>query len=108
MYQRDCLRIGAAGIVPGVEVVDLLVRIYDADCAGDEREASERFAQLLPLLLFEMQIDRVLRRMRQADSDLARRARGDARARAGARLCPTRLGELLARYVAALGLPVHV
>jgi 4-hydroxy-tetrahydrodipicolinate synthase len=107
MYQRDALRIGAAGIVPGVEVVDLLVRIYDADCAGDEREASERFAQLLPLLLFEMQSIECYAAC--AKQILTWRGVLEApRVREPAPAFPDQLGELLARYVAALGLPVHV
>jgi 4-hydroxy-tetrahydrodipicolinate synthase len=54
VYQRDCLAIGAAGIVPGVELVDLLVDVYEAD--GDDGDgAVERFEALLPTLVFEMQ-----------------------------------------------------
>ena len=55
VYQRDCLAIGAAGIIPGVDLVDRLVRVYELDGAGDVQAASALFAQLLPVLVFEMQ-----------------------------------------------------
>jgi 4-hydroxy-tetrahydrodipicolinate synthase len=55
MYMLDCVRIGAAGVIPGLDLVDLLVRIYEAESAGDGPGAQESFRELLPLLLFEMQ-----------------------------------------------------
>ena len=107
MYQRDSLRLGAAGIVPGVEVVDLLVRIYDADAAGDHQVAADRFRELLPLLLFEMQsiecyaacAKRIL---------VWRGVLGTTRLREPAPALPDGLDELLAHHVSALGLPVNV
>jgi 4-hydroxy-tetrahydrodipicolinate synthase len=55
MYLLDCVRSGAAGIIPGVDLVDLLVRVYDAEARGDTTVADERLRELLPMLVFEMQ-----------------------------------------------------
>jgi dihydrodipicolinate synthase/N-acetylneuraminate lyase len=56
MYQLDCLRNGAAGIIPGVDLVDLLVEIYEAECSGDSALADELFRRVLPMLVFEIQL----------------------------------------------------
>jgi 4-hydroxy-tetrahydrodipicolinate synthase len=107
VYQRDCLRLGAAGIVPGVEVVDLLVQIYDADAAGDLREAADRFGRLLPLLLFEMQSIEVY--VACSKRILAWRGVLDAAdPREPAPALPDELDALLAYHVAALDLPARV
>lgn len=55
LYLLDCLRAGAAGIAPGLEVVDLLVAIHDAEVAGETERAERLFADFLPLMVFEMQ-----------------------------------------------------
>jgi 4-hydroxy-tetrahydrodipicolinate synthase len=55
MYLLDCVRIGAAGIIPGVDLVDLLVRVYEAEVRGETALADERFREVLPMLVFEMQ-----------------------------------------------------
>lgn len=55
LYMLDCLRAGAVGVMPGVDTVDLQVRIYEAETAGDRLEAERLFAELLPILVFEMQ-----------------------------------------------------
>lgn len=55
MYQLDCLRVGAAGIIPGTDLIDLLVRIYELEQAGDSAAAEALFARVLPTLVFEMQ-----------------------------------------------------
>lgn len=55
VYQRDCFAVGAAGIIPGVDLVDRLVAVYEADEAGDRTTADDLFRQLLPVLVFEMQ-----------------------------------------------------
>jgi 2-keto-3-deoxy-L-arabinonate dehydratase len=55
MYLLDCVRSGAAGIIPGVDLVDLLVRVYEADVRGESALADERFREVLPMLVFEMQ-----------------------------------------------------
>ena len=55
VYLLDCLRAGAAGIVPGVDLVDLLVRVYEAEAAGDSLLAERLFRDVLPMLVFEMQ-----------------------------------------------------
>jgi 4-hydroxy-tetrahydrodipicolinate synthase len=55
MYMLDCVRVGAAGIIPGVDLIDLLVAVYEAEAAGDQTLADERLRELLPMLVFEMQ-----------------------------------------------------
>jgi dihydrodipicolinate synthase/N-acetylneuraminate lyase len=55
VYLLDCLRIGAAGIVPGVDLVDLLVEINELEQRGARLEADRRLSALLPMLVFEMQ-----------------------------------------------------
>jgi dihydrodipicolinate synthase/N-acetylneuraminate lyase len=55
MYLLDCLRSGAAGIIPGVDLIDLLVRVYEAELRGESALAEERLRDLLPILVFEMQ-----------------------------------------------------
>jgi 4-hydroxy-tetrahydrodipicolinate synthase len=55
MYLLDCVRSGAAGIIPGVDLVDLLVRAYEAEARGDNALADERLREILPMLVFEMQ-----------------------------------------------------
>jgi 4-hydroxy-tetrahydrodipicolinate synthase len=55
VYMLDCLRTGAAGIIPGVDLVDLIVRVYEAEVRGESALADERFRQILPMLVFETQ-----------------------------------------------------
>jgi 4-hydroxy-tetrahydrodipicolinate synthase len=55
MYLLDCVRSGAAGIIPGVDLVDLLVQVYEAEARGESALADERLRELLPVLVFEMQ-----------------------------------------------------
>jgi dihydrodipicolinate synthase/N-acetylneuraminate lyase len=55
MYQLDCLRVGAAGIIPGTDLIDILVRIYELEQGGDSAAADGLFARVLPTLVFEMQ-----------------------------------------------------
>ena len=55
IYLLDCVRTGAAGIIPGGDLVDLLVQIYEAEARGESAVAEERFREILPLLVFEMQ-----------------------------------------------------
>jgi 4-hydroxy-tetrahydrodipicolinate synthase len=55
MYELDCLRVGAAGIIPGVDLVDLLVEIYEAEVAGEGSRAEELFRRVLPAIVFEIQ-----------------------------------------------------
>jgi 4-hydroxy-tetrahydrodipicolinate synthase len=56
VYQLDCLRVGAAGLIPGVDVVDLLVEIYECEAGGDHHRADELFGRVLPMLVFEIQL----------------------------------------------------
>jgi dihydrodipicolinate synthase/N-acetylneuraminate lyase len=55
MYLLDCVRSGAAGVIPGVDLIDLLSEIYDSELAGDRERAEELFRRVLPILVFEMQ-----------------------------------------------------
>lgn len=55
VYLLDCLRAGAAGLVPGVDLVDLLVRVYATEAGGDSVLAEQLFRDVLPTLVFEMQ-----------------------------------------------------
>jgi 4-hydroxy-tetrahydrodipicolinate synthase len=54
MYVLDCVRSGAAGIIPGVDLVDLIVSVYDAEARGDSALADELLREILPMLVFEM------------------------------------------------------
>lgn len=55
MYLLDSVRIGAAGLIPGVDLVDFLVDVYEAEAAGDSARADELFRRILPVILFEIQ-----------------------------------------------------
>jgi dihydrodipicolinate synthase/N-acetylneuraminate lyase len=55
VYLLDCIRTGAAGIIPGVDLVDLIVRAYEAEARGESALAEERLREILPMLVFEMQ-----------------------------------------------------
>jgi 2-keto-3-deoxy-L-arabinonate dehydratase len=55
LYMLDCIRAGAAGIAPGLELVDLLVAIYESELAGDSGRAERLFKDFLPMMVFEMQ-----------------------------------------------------
>jgi 2-keto-3-deoxy-L-arabinonate dehydratase len=55
LYLLDCVRVGAAGIIPGTDLVDLLVRIYELEQTGNSPAAEALFARVLPTLVFEMQ-----------------------------------------------------
>jgi len=55
MYLLDCVRSGAAGIIPGVDLVDLLVQVYEAEARGESALADERLREVLPVLVFAMQ-----------------------------------------------------
>ena len=76
MYLLDCVRIGAAGIIPGVDLIDLLVRVYEAEARGDSaarRRAPPR--DPADARLRDAALDRPLQRLRQARPRPARRAR---------------------------------
>jgi dihydrodipicolinate synthase/N-acetylneuraminate lyase len=55
VYLLDCMRAGAAGVIPGADLVDFLVRVYEAETEGDSALAEERFRDILPILVFQMQ-----------------------------------------------------
>jgi 4-hydroxy-tetrahydrodipicolinate synthase len=56
MYILDAVRVGAAGVIPGVDLVDLLVDVYEAEAAGDRAGAEELFRRVLPMIVFEIQL----------------------------------------------------
>lgn len=55
VYMLDCVRAGAAGIIPGVDLIDLLLLAYEAESRGESALAEERFREILPILVFEIQ-----------------------------------------------------
>jgi 4-hydroxy-tetrahydrodipicolinate synthase len=55
VYLLDCMRTGAAGIIPGSDLTDFLVQVYEAEEEGDSARADELFRAVLPMLIFEMQ-----------------------------------------------------
>ena len=60
LEMTDSLRAGAVGIIPGAEVCDVLVRVFEAMAAG-EAEAERLYAEVLPYLVFVMHsIDHLL------------------------------------------------
>lgn len=54
LYLLDCLRHGAVGIAPGVDVVDVLVGIHDLWCTDHHSQAWQRMREVLPLIVFQM------------------------------------------------------
>ena len=56
MYLLDCIRSGAAGIIPGVDLVDLLVaRLRGRGARRRAPSPTSCFREILPMLVFEMQ-----------------------------------------------------
>jgi 2-keto-3-deoxy-L-arabinonate dehydratase len=55
LYLLDCLEHGAAGVAPGVDLVDLLVDVYELWSSDRHAEARERMRALLPMLILQMQ-----------------------------------------------------
>ena len=51
----DNYRAGVAGMIPGIETVDLQIAVARAMAAGDEAEADRLYAEMLPVLTFIMQ-----------------------------------------------------
>ncbi len=105
MYLLDCIRGGAAGIIPGVDLVDFLVRVYEADARGESSLAEEHFREILPMLVFEMQhsIDHYNACAKHILVQRGVLERGGLRAPAGS-LGDASL-ELLERHLAGLQLP---
>lgn len=57
----DSLRAGCAGLIPGIDNVDVQAAIYEMMRGGREAEADARFRELLPLLSFLMEtVDHLL------------------------------------------------
>ena len=55
MFVIDSLSRGAVGLMPGCDVPDLHVGIYEAFQEGDIDKARERYEKVLPLVVFESQ-----------------------------------------------------
>jgi 4-hydroxy-tetrahydrodipicolinate synthase len=55
LYVIDALSRGAVGLMPGCDVPDLHVGIYEAFQKGNVEQARERYEKVLPLLVFESQ-----------------------------------------------------
>lgn len=55
IYLLDSVRTGAAGLIPGVDLVDYLVRVYETELEGRTAAADQLFRDVLPMLVFEMQ-----------------------------------------------------
>jgi 2-keto-3-deoxy-L-arabinonate dehydratase len=51
----DNLRAGCDGMIPGIETIDLQVKIYRAMQSGDEAQAEALYQTLLPTIAFVMQ-----------------------------------------------------
>lgn len=55
VHLLECLRVGAVGNIPGVELVDRLVAVYEAVERGDEADAETSFRPLFPYLVFALE-----------------------------------------------------
>jgi len=55
VHLLECLRAGAVGNIPAVEVADRLVAAYEAEADGDRARADELFRPLLPYLVFALE-----------------------------------------------------
>lgn len=55
VHLLDCLRAGAVGNIPAVDVADGLVAAYEAERTGDRGAAEALFLPLLPYLVFALQ-----------------------------------------------------
>jgi 4-hydroxy-tetrahydrodipicolinate synthase len=55
VHLLECLRVGAAGNIPAVELVDRLVAAYEAARRGDEADAEAFFRPLFPYLVFALE-----------------------------------------------------
>lgn len=104
VYLLDCIRTGASGIIPGADLVDFLVAVYDANSEGDVSRADALLARVLPILVFQMQhsIDHY-----NACAKLVLRRRGvldDVELRQPAAALPAASRALLEHHLAGLGL----
>jgi 4-hydroxy-tetrahydrodipicolinate synthase len=55
LFMLDTLDAGGTGIAPGADITDALTAIYAVWRSGDAAGARSRFAEVLPLLVFESQ-----------------------------------------------------
>ena len=82
MFVIDSLSRGAVGLMPGCDVPDLHVGIYEAFQKGEIDKARERYEKILPLVVFESQFflagtKAVLKRRGIIDSDHVRPPSGE-------------------------------
>ena len=54
VHLLGCLRAGAVGNIPAVDVADVICTAYAAERSGDQRAAEMTFAPLLPYLVFAL------------------------------------------------------
>lgn len=99
----DCLRVGAAGVIPGVEMVDRLMSIAAAETAGDHVTADEQLRAVLPWLVFAM--ESLPGYVACAKAALVHRGLlSDARARLPGAVLGQQTTTVLRRHLEALGL----
>ena len=55
VHLLECLRAGAVGNIPAVEIADRLVAAYQAEAGGDHVRADELFRPLVPYLVFALE-----------------------------------------------------
>lgn len=55
LYMLDALHAGASGVMPGVDLTDRLVAVWNMRVDGDSAVAESGFRELLPMLVYEMQ-----------------------------------------------------
>ncbi len=106
VYLLDSMRAGAAGIIPGVDLVDRLVAVYAAELEGDAARADALFRELMPTLVYEMHLS-IDHYNTCAKHTLARRGVLEVTSlRQPASSFDGFSSELLDRYLDGLGLPV--
>jgi 4-hydroxy-tetrahydrodipicolinate synthase len=71
----DELRAGAAGIIPGVETLDVTPRIFEEFRSGRERQAEAAYREILPTLVF---LERSINHFVTASREIAARRLGIA------------------------------
>jgi len=55
VHLLECVRAGAVGNIPAVEVADRLVAAYETEAGGDQASADKLFRPLLPYLVFALE-----------------------------------------------------
>jgi 4-hydroxy-tetrahydrodipicolinate synthase len=55
MYMLDLIPAGICGVMPGLAITDLLVKVFQLGTNGDMHRANEIFQQVLPQIVFSLQ-----------------------------------------------------